>query len=399
MSENQLKIMLDSEEDKQNTSMSIMLKDFKRMAESGSNFKSCTPDELRELPPYRATTAKCHTQGDEDSGEKQYFTRQNYTARDNLELNYDNLNEIFQEFKEVKYGIKKEGQRTAQHKDISGDMGRMSVQQFLNIQNQKCMQKPSQSKESLETQEDREKRLFNMIKQRQSLMNGSAVFLKDDLQSEVDDANEVRDENGLIIANIYRADNSIDFENVNTSTFGYAINHNNRRSQLLQSIENQHSLNNENGLMSTVSSKMNKRYITNQLIESDSSIEDNIINGKLPLSNHIESNENFNYKENFTTGSKQKYSSNSKKSGLSDVEPIMIYGDENEEDVKALQSELLSRILTRYTLNSDIINLKAGFIAFLKNCIDLKKAINLFQILQKITGKREVEDQAMFLTK
>lgn len=61
------------------------------------------------------------------------------------------------------------------------------------------------------------------------------------------------------------------------------------------------------------------------------------------------------------------YSGSKHLKGMSDVEPIMIYQDEETEDGASSRNELLQRILVRYKENTRIIDMKSGFIAFIKH--------------------------------
>ena len=126
-------------------------------------------------------------------------------------------------------------------------------------------------------------RLFELIKQRQNCFNETSTFQNKNTWSLSSiDKNDVYLVSGADRKNYLAShnENSIDLDPVNTSTFGYGVNYNQRRNNIIQSVDQSHDLDNENGMMSTSTSKMNKRYITNQLMESDSSIEDQIVNGK-----------------------------------------------------------------------------------------------------------------------
>lgn len=126
-------------------------------------------------------------------------------------------------------------------------------------------------------------RLFELIKQRQNCFNETSTFQNKNTWSLSSiDKNDVYLVSGADRKNYLAShnENSIDLDPVNTSTFGYGVNYNQRRNNIIQSVDHPHDLDNENGMMSTSTSKMNKRYITNQLMESDSSIEDQIVNGK-----------------------------------------------------------------------------------------------------------------------
>lgn len=125
-------------------------------------------------------------------------------------------------------------------------------------------------------------RLFELIKQRQNCFNETSTFQKNTWSLSSIDKNDVYLGSGFESKNHLASQNehSVDLDPINTSTFGYGVNYNQRRNNIVQSTEHPHDLDNENGMMSTSTSKMNKRYITNQLMESDSSIEDHIANGK-----------------------------------------------------------------------------------------------------------------------
>lgn len=395
VSDNQLMIMLEGEEDQQNTSVNVMLKDFKKMFEDRKSNKkldvnsSCSQisDNSRMYNNYqtisteklvdesvanRTTSCKCQLQGNSD--EKVHLGRQNYTARDNLDIGYDILNEIFQEFKEEKYGIRNDGQRTVQHKELNeslnGERPRLPLQQFINLKNFRSQH--SGPKNSGETQEEREKRLFERIRQRQSLMNASSIFRREDQHSQSCDnqdtiSNTPYDRSAT---EVFLTENSIGFENVNTSTFGYAMNHNQRRNDLNHSAEpHSNGLDNDNGTLSTTkSNKLNKRYINSPVDTSQSIIK--------------------------SYGSSKKSRKDS--SFGSDVDPIVIYGDESEQ-FKGLREELLQRILTRNIKHSEILDLKAGYAAFIKNCIRVKQTLNLLHKLEKVFVKRDYKAQAMFV--
>lgn len=64
--------------------------------------------------------------------------KHNYTARETSDLNFDCLNEAFQEFKEEKYGIKRNGQSIVQNKtqNTLDSHGKLTIQQFLNMNKQ-----------------------------------------------------------------------------------------------------------------------------------------------------------------------------------------------------------------------------------------------------------------------
>lgn len=79
--------------------------------------------------------------------------KHNHTARDNLDINESNLMEIFQEFEKEKYGRKRMGKMTTQNKDLISKLDLKNFKQTVG---------------KMESQEEREKRLFNLIKQRQS---------------------------------------------------------------------------------------------------------------------------------------------------------------------------------------------------------------------------------------
>jgi hypothetical protein len=343
--------IFDTEEEVQNTSMNLKLKDFKKVFEEKKNSRKkdiystssqlsshsrvagnphCSSMDKQET---EEKTVRWATQEDEEmSGQK--GQKPNYTTRDNLDLNEWNLIEIFQEFEKEKYGGKLMGKATTQNKDL---VSKLDLKKF------------KQTVGKMESQEEREKRLFNLIKQRQSQWNQSLIFNQD--------------------TNEMNRDQMIDFENINTSTFGYAINHNAQRSA------DQHPLDQENVLTSTMNSKMNKRYINNHLINSDSSIDDEMMGGKsvhsLILPTDI--NEHIMYTQKSNTES--------------DMEPIMIYAGDTEEE-PPLKLELLQRILCRKLKNIEIYHLKTGYMAFIQNCILIKKSLNLFQVLSKAFQKR-----------
>lgn len=370
-------IMLDDGENPNNTSMNMLLRDLNSASSQiSNNSKMYQRPESRSIDKLPKSKVVRNFESQKEIAQKireenKQVARQNYTARDNTDLAYNNLSEIFQEFKEEKYGIKKDGQRTTQNKDLSGlsnNKKKMTIQQFLSIKNQKYVHQKNSKRVNNETEEEREKRLFDMIKQRQSLMNESGLFNKEinDLQhnNSVEDMNEQMDE-------MFPNDINIGLEHINTSTFGYAINQ--RKSQYNHSVEA--GLTNDNGMLSTVNSKMNKRYITNQLTESESSIDGN-----------LDSIEQIDFPKSGPSNGKSLDSPNSR--SMSDVEPIMIYQEDTEEN-NELKIELLHRICARFMKKTEIIDMKAGFIAFIKNCIVNKKAINLGQVLQKIFFKRD----------
>lgn len=353
VSENQLMIMLDDGENPNNTSMNVLLRDLNsassQISNNGKMYQRMESRSIDKLPKnkvmknFENQKEVVHRTKEE---EKQ-VARQNYTARDNTDLAYENLNEIFQEFKEEKYGIKKDGQRTTQNKDLtvlSQGQKKMTIQQFLSLKNQKFVQQKNSKRLANETQEEREKRLFDMIKQRQSLLNDSGLFNKE--VNDLHHNNSTEDINDQMEV-MFPPNANIDLEHINTSTFGYAINHNQRKSQYNHSVEA--GLSNENGMLSTVNSKMNKRYITNQLTESESSID-----GNLESIEHIDFNK--------TGHSKGKSLGSPQSQDMSDVEPIMIDQEDNE-----LKMELMQRILNRFMKKTEIIDMKAGFIAFIKN--------------------------------
>ena len=140
VSESQLKLMLDTDENPINTSMNMMLKDI------NSNFSQASKklyqiwliEILGSVSPHKITTGNAQENGRKlikhTDGEIQQI-KHNQTARDNPDLNFDNLNEAFQEFKEEKYGIKRNGQNTVQNKNqkVLDSHGKLTIQHFLNM--------------------------------------------------------------------------------------------------------------------------------------------------------------------------------------------------------------------------------------------------------------------------
>ena len=53
--------------------------------------------------------------------------------------------------------------------------------------------------------------------------------------------------------------------------------------------------------------------------------------------------------------------------------------------------------MTRFDRNSEIFMLKSGYIAFIKNCILIKKVLHLLQIIQKLFIKKQYENEIDFL--
>ena len=305
--DNQLMIMLENEDEPQNTSMDIMFKDFKKIFDGkaskkrdvlstssqisnhsrfGHNYQTLSWDKLADESMLNNTNSwRYQTQENENSDEKLYHGKPHQTARDYLDARYENLEEIFEEFKQEKYGMIVSGQQTAPNKEnvalFDNRSGIPPMHQFMSMKNQKLKENIQSTSNKSETIEERERRLFELIKQRQNCFNDTSNFKNTWSLSSIDKNDvclgyEIDKKNNFISQN----ENSIDLDPINTSTFGYGINYNQRRNHFLQSVDQHHDLENDNGMMSTTTSKMNKRYITNQLMESDSSIEDHIINGR-----------------------------------------------------------------------------------------------------------------------
>ena len=83
---------------------------------------------------------------------------------------------------------------------------------------------------------------------------------------------------------------------------------------------------------------------------------------------------------------------------MSDVEPIMIYAEETD-DSTSFRSELLQRILTRKITNSEILDMNAGYSSLLRNWILVKKALNLYQVVQNWFSRNEVDKQSKFFVR
>ena len=122
--------------------------------------------------------------------------------------------------------------------------------------------------------------MIKLKKLRQSAMNESGFLQKENSENMNKNNQNYSDENfNPALDRMFPLETNIDLDNINTSTFGYAIQHNNRATQSKMSENSP--LKNSHGVLSTVNSKMSKRYMTNQLTESDSSIGEDIIQGKL----------------------------------------------------------------------------------------------------------------------
>ena len=245
-----------------------------------------------------------------------------------------------------------------------------------------------------ETKEEREKRLFELIKQRQSIQKENGYLPS--VEAENYDSiqyNDSTDNFNPAIENMFPLDPNIDLEKLNTSTFGYAIKHSQKVSQSKRSEDHDVFLDEGEGVKPN-HFKMNKRYINNKLTESDSSCEDHIMQGKYNDGKFpIASTEQVNYERivrpNFSSGSKHSR-------GMSDVEPIMIYADEETEDGASSRNELLQRILARYERNTKIYQMKAGISSFMRNCISKKKVLNIVQVLVKVNMTTNVKDAKFF---
>ena len=183
--------------------------------------------------------------------------------------------------------------------------------------------------------------------------------------------------------NILATDPTIDLENINTSTFGKAL----ADQKFDQTVSN--SLSNQN---STIS-RLNKRY-TNQLLGSDSSIEDqndqmgsieaDIYSIPLTIRDSVEIRHS--QKESLESNMVDYMSK--KVSKLKNLKHISCSSDENpmsvqkstinmnktitERQLKQLEkirNQLLKRIVLRLIKNNEIIMLKTGYIAFLNRWI------------------------------
>ena len=306
ISENQ-QFMIETDEDLQNTSMNLVLNDFKKMFEEkkksrkkdiystssqiSNHSRIAANQQMSSIERARDDkTIRCNYQTqDGESSEKLNAPRQNYTARDNLDLNCDNLNEIFQEFQQEKYGPITSGKRTVQNKDLENHLENtrpnIPIPHLVNLKNDKNSQKNmNSSQQNHISQKEKERRIFKMIKKRQSLMNDNAIFCESTNQSASVDMKHHLDIEAFrnVAKQNLTKENTQELQNLKTSTFGYAVNHTQKRSEVTQSVEVD-PLSNENGMMSTVTSKLNKRYISNHLVDSDSSMGDNIMDGKLTL--------------------------------------------------------------------------------------------------------------------
>lgn len=64
-----------------------------------------------------------------------------------------------------------------------------------------------------------------------------------------------------------------------------------------------------------------------------------------------------------------------------------------------IRNQLLHRILNRLEKKNEIFKLKTGYIAFLKNCITNKKALNLSQIIQRLVFRKNMQNSSDFINR
>lgn len=171
LDDNQLNLMLEAEDDRHNTSVD-MLKDFKQMFETKKNSRK--NDAYVTRSQLSQNSQLMMSQNNTDS---QHVTREsnrlNQSNRNDLGPDYEKLNELFEEFKEQKFGIKPV-QQVPQHysqrvNDDKANKTKISIQEFMKLKQHQYGDKVQTTAKHIESQDEREKRLFQIMKKRRDV--------------------------------------------------------------------------------------------------------------------------------------------------------------------------------------------------------------------------------------
>ena len=87
---------------------------------------------------------------------------------------YEKLNELFEEFKEQKLGLRNQQydhdiQEIDSIQDLRNSKTKLSIEEFMKLKQQRYGDKVATAVNRNETNEERERRVFQMIKQRQKV--------------------------------------------------------------------------------------------------------------------------------------------------------------------------------------------------------------------------------------
>ena len=180
---NQLTIMLETDEDPHNSSVD-MLNNFKKMFETKKNSrKREIYSTSSDKPPAdwldwikSNDTEKlnlsynliCSQNRTKDSNKLNLSVRNEYTN------DYEKLNELFEEFKEQKLGLRNQQydhdiQEIDSIQDLRNSKTKLSIEEFMKLKQQRYGDKVATAVNRNETNEERERRVFQMIKQRQKV--------------------------------------------------------------------------------------------------------------------------------------------------------------------------------------------------------------------------------------
>lgn len=172
--DNQLTLMLEGDEDPHNSSVD-MLTNFKTTFDSNKNPQKTNLYTTSSYMSNQNMTSLQKVHDRKSDGHIKHNSQKvnekakvNHTARNELSPDYENLNELFEEFKEQKLGIKPFSTQNKNSDDMN-NKSKLSIEQFMKLKQQKYGDKVQNTLKRDETKEEREKRLFQMIKQKQSV--------------------------------------------------------------------------------------------------------------------------------------------------------------------------------------------------------------------------------------
>ena len=126
------------------------------------NYQTLSWDKLADESVLNNTNSwRFQTQENENSDEKLYHSKPHQSARDYLDLRYENLEDIFEEFKQEKYGIISSGLQTASNKENASLNDNRAdlppIQQLVVSKQLRLMEKSRISQNKNESKEEREK--------------------------------------------------------------------------------------------------------------------------------------------------------------------------------------------------------------------------------------------------
>ena len=110
----------------------------------------------------------CNQNKTKDSNKLNLSVRNEYTN------DYDKLNELFEEFKEQKLGLRNQKyehdiQETDSIQDLRNSKRKLSIEEFMKLKQHRYGDKVTTGPGRNETNEERERRVFQIIKQRQKV--------------------------------------------------------------------------------------------------------------------------------------------------------------------------------------------------------------------------------------